>query len=374
MKISGQGVVCSGARGSARSSCAFPGVAVLGSGRWICGFRAAPTKASVPGQRALLAWSDDQGAHWSEPAEPFVPPVMDGRLGAFRALQPTALGGSELLATLYWVDVSDPSLPFFNEETQGLLDSRLFTAISRDGGARWGELRRVDTSPYDVPTPITGPTLLLPSGEWACQFELNKHYEDTSVWRHASVMKFSRDRGASWPEHAVVAQDPTNRVFTWDQRPGLLGDGTLLDLFWTYDTATATYLPIHAAASRDNGRSWTAPWDTGLAGQPAPPLSLREGRILCVYVDRTASPCIKARVSRDGGKRFTAESELLIHGGATRQTRDKSTMQDAWAEMGAFSIGLPTTTALPDGDVLVIYYAGPETDLTDIRWCRLRAE
>jgi len=49
-------------------------------------------------------------------------------------------------------------------------------------------------------------------------------------------------------------------------------------------------------------------------------------------------------------------------------------MQDAWAEMGAFSIGLPATAPLPNGDVLVVYYAGPLTDLTDVRWARVRAD
>ena len=30
------------------------------------------------------------------------------------------------------------------------------------------------------------------------------------------------------------------------------------------------------------------------------------------------------------------------------------------------------TAALPDGDVLIVYYAGPETDMTAIEWARVR--
>jgi hypothetical protein len=48
-------------------------------------------------------------------------------------------------------------------------------------------------------------------------------------------------------------------------------------------------------------------------------------------------------------------------------------MQDAWAEMSKFSIGLPATCALKNGDILVVYYAGPEVDCTDIKWARIRA-
>jgi len=49
-------------------------------------------------------------------------------------------------------------------------------------------------------------------------------------------------------------------------------------------------------------------------------------------------------------------------------------MQDAWAEMAKFSIGLPSTAFLQNGDILVVYYAGPETDQTDIHWARVRYE
>jgi hypothetical protein len=96
--------------------------------------------------------------------------------------------------------------------------------------------------------------------------ELNKAYYDTSVWRHSSVLMFSKDGGRSWPEHAITGHDPENRVFYWDQRPGVLRDGVLLDLFWTYDNRSAAYLNIHARESRDCGSTWSAMWDTGVPG------------------------------------------------------------------------------------------------------------
>jgi hypothetical protein len=39
--------------------------------------------------------------------------------------------------------------------------------------------------------------------------------------------------------------------------------------------------------------------------------------------------------------------------------------------MGVWTFGLPYAEALPDGDVLVVYYAGNDQTL-DIRWARLR--
>ena len=93
-----------------------------------------------------------------------------------------------------------------------------------------------------------------------------------------------------------------------------------------------------------------------------------------VYVDRSGAPVVKTRTSPDGGRTWPEESEIVLHRTDTEsQTWNKGKMQDAWAEMGKFSVGLPATALLPDGDVLVVYYAGPETDQTDIQWVRVRA-
>ncbi|MCE5239221.1 glycoside hydrolase [bacterium] len=371
MTIADRGIV---ARSSAeRPSLAFPSICVLPGGRWLCGFRAAPTKAGMAGQQAMLCRSDDEGRTWTEPAAPFAPPDIRGCPGLFRALCCTATGGDGVVALVYWVDYSDPERPFFNEETEGLLGSRLWLARSPDRGATWSELELIDTAPYDMPTPPTGPVLVLADGRWALQCELNKPYLDRAPWRHSSVLMFSSDRGRTWPEHLRVTDDPDRRVFYWDQRPGVLADGTLLDLFWTYDRCAGAYLNIHACQSRDHGRTWGELWDTGVPGQPAQPVSLPDGRLLMAYVDRRGAPTIKARTSRDGGRTWPPDTETIIcEPRLDRQSADRTTMQEAWEEMYGFSLGLPATAALPDGDVLVVYYSGSAADETDIEWVRLR--
>jgi hypothetical protein len=373
MEIVGQGIVFSGEKGSDHASCAFAGIAVLPRGRWVCGFRAAPTKKGTAGQRALVAISDDEGSTWPTVCSPFSPPSIEGRPGLFRAAYPTALGGDKVLAALCWVDYSDPALPFFNEETEGLLDTRIFFSLSKDRGDTWSAPRLINTSPFKVPTPLTGPVLILPDAEWALQFELNKPYYDRAPWQHASVFMFSFDRGQSWPHHVVVSHDPNDQICFWDQRPAVLADGSLLDVFWTYDRRAADYLNIHARKSTSGGRGWSELWDTGVPGQPAQPVSLRDGRTVMVYVDRTAEPAIKLRVSSDGGKTWPEETEMILYQPElASQSGEKRSMQDAWSEMERFSLGLPATALLANGDLLVVFYAGPEPDLTDILWLRLK--
>ena len=91
-----------------------------------------------------------------------------------------------------------------------------------------------------------------------------------------------------------------------------------------------------------------------------------------VYVDRTSNPKIKMRLSEDGGRTWQQNTELTIYDFQTEnQTWNKRTMQDAWSEMEKFSVGLPTTALLDDGSILVVYYSGVHTDLTNIYWSRI---
>ena len=373
MDVVKRGTVFVGKAGTEFSSACFPSICALPGGRWLAGFRASPKKSDARPQKVMLTWSDDEGATWSRPIEPFAAPSIGGKPGDFRAAHPTSLGGKRVLAVLCWVDASNPTLPFFNAETEGLLDTRIFLSVSEDAGLTWCKPWQVDTRPYADPTPITGPVKILRNGEWAVQFETNKPYYDMSVWHHSSVLMFSRDRGKTWPEHVKVTCDPEARFFYWDQRPGVLRDGTVLDVFWTFDRVRAEYLHIHACASKDNGRRWSELWDTGIPGQPGPPVQLADGRIAMPYMDRTTVPILKMRTSADGGRSWPDDTEVILDDSAGRaQEGQKSSMQDAWAEMAKYSVGLPYTALLPDRSVLVLYYAGTHMDHTGIRWVRVR--
>jgi len=81
------------------------------------------------------------------------------------------------------------------------------------------------------------------------------------------------------------------------------------------------------------------------------------------------------RASKDGGRTWPEDSQIVLEQPLlASQSREKHTMQDAWAEMARFSLGLPATAVARNGDAVVVYYAGPATDLTDIKWIRVRAD
>lgn len=368
-----QGIVFAGERGSDRQSVTFPMPCVTSRGRWLCAFRAAPAKLPNVEQRPLLTWSDDRGVTWRTPFAPFVPPELDGRPGHFRFAALTDLGAGQILAAINWVSASDPDAPYFNESTEGLLDTRVHLSRSDDDGETWTPPCLVDTAPFEVPTPLTGPILKLANGDLACQVELNKAYADLSPWCHASVMLFSSDEGHTWPRHRIVTRDPGNRIFYWDQRPTVLPDGRIFDAFWTFDRTTSDYLTIHTSYSADNGDTWSPLHDTGMAGQPGPAFVLEDGSLAMPVVDREGAPKITVRRSSDAGKTWPNDGVLIVYDAVgTTQTEKKSSMQDAWAEMYAFSVGLPNVAPLPDGGALLVYYAGDATDHTAIRWAEIR--
>ena len=372
MEIISEGIVCASQSGTARESCAFPGGCVLPSGRWIASFRTASKKDNVLGQKVVLSFSDDQGKRWSEPFSPFDDVVeVEGKPGAFRGGFVASDGGNRVSISMYWIDESDYDRPFFNDDNGGLWDSRIFNAWSEDGGETWTKPLIVDTTPFNVPTAVTGRLLNLPSGELACHFETYNNFNDTCPWEFKSMMICSSDGGKSWPRHSVV--HAANRIFCWDQRLNVLDDGSVFALFWTYDDVDSKYLNIHAAQSFDSGLTWSEPWDTGVPGQPGIANSTLDGGLVMSYVDRTDSPAIRMRTSHDGGKSWPNETEITLYDSKiVSQTTNKDSIQGVWDELEKYSVGLPAPSILVDGTILVIYYAGAETDRTDIRWSHVK--
>lgn len=369
-----RGTVFMAEAGSPHASAAFAECHVTPSGRWIVTMRTAPAKTDVKPEHVLLTWSDDQGATWSEPCEPFTAPTFGSLPGCFRCAAISSEESGRLIANLTWVDASDPELPFFNEETEGLLLTRSCLAFSEDDGETWSEPRTIEPAPFTCATPPTGPILITRQGDWLMPFETQKTYYDTGPWLQRAVMLRSTDKGNTWTDHSTVAHDPEGRIFHWDMRASVHPDGTLLAAFWTFDREAAIYRTIHVTESTDGGHTWNEPTDCGLPGQPGTIVYAGPGNLVMPYVDREAMPQIKARLSWGGPACWPAETELVLARLDQPQQDQKGSMQDAWTEMNAFSLGLPKADCLPNGDVLVIWYQGATTNHTGIHWARLRAE
>ena len=312
LKIVDRGTVFRSTEGTGTSSCTFPEVCVTPGGRWACIFRGAPAKVPLVGENVWLCFSEDHGRTWSAPCAPFEPPEVADRLGTFRVGGLTPFPDGRLLAVLNWVDTTDPERPFFNEQTQGLADSTLYLSRSNDDGRTWSPVQPIDTTPYNMPIALTGPAMSLSDGRIAIQFELYKPYDDPTPLRHLPVAMFSDDDGSSFTEHTPTAADPDNAIFYWDQRLSEVAPDRLFAFFWTWHNKESRYLNIHMVESRDGGRTWIEPQDSGLPGQAARAWLLSGNRLVFARMDREGVPTLKLNVSHDFGRTWPETEELVV--------------------------------------------------------------
>jgi hypothetical protein len=187
------------------------------------------------------------------------------------------------------------------------------------------------------------------------------------------VLVHSRDSGRTWGAPITAGQDPSGRIFNWDQRLGLAPDGRIGAFVWTYDSDARIYLNVHRRISADGGMTWSRAEDLGFADQPGRLAVLPDGRVVLPWVDRFGTRSIRARLAPAIDAAFDPASEVALYTLGEDQARSASedTTGALLAEMSLWTFGLPYAEALPDGDVLAVYYAGDQAAL-DIRWARLR--
>jgi hypothetical protein len=377
MKIVESGTLSQGEPGSPRAALTFPSLLVLGNGTLLATLRAGATKDAAD-ETVELYHSDDGGRTWRE-RQRMAPPgelaEFGGARGTLKVCYLSALGPSHLIAAAMWVDRSTyPGQPLFNPATEGCLPMVILLADSYDDGASWTPWRAVPL-PDDIgPASLTSPLLKLADGTLILSVETNKHYHDASPWFQRVVLIHSSDGGRSWGAPITAGQDPSGRIFNWDQRLGLAPDGRLGAFIWTYDSTARAYRNVHRRISADGGRTWSAAVDLGFADQAGRPAVLPDGRVVLPWVDRFGTRSIRARLAPAIDAPFDPAGEVVLYtlGQDAARGADDSTGA-LLAEMSLWTFGLPYAEPLPDGDVLVAYYAGTEAGM-DIRWARLRVE
>lgn len=370
MRIVASGILSRAEPGTRRANLTFPMALTLADGTLIATLRSGPEKDTAEDVIEIYRSIDD-GATWSGPVCPFVAPDVGGKAGSLKICYLTELAPGHLLAAAMWIDrTTFPGQPLFNAETEGCLPMEILLADSFDNGSTWSSWRHVPM-PADIgPASLTSPVLKLSDGRLALSIETNKPYLDRSKWKQRAVYFHSSDSGQTWSPPVTVAEDPSGRIFNWDLRAAVAPDGRVASFAWTYDSQTSTYLDIHRRISADGGQSWTAPDAIGVSDQAARPAIRSDGSVVLAWVDRFGSKSIRARYAPSLEASFDAASEVVIyaHGQGEAASTDTG---DMLASMDLWSFGLPFAEVLPDGDVLVLYYAG-EPKALDVLWARLR--
>jgi len=369
MRIVDEGVLSAAEPGGSRAVANFPTVVQLADGSLLASYSIGSGK-DADDLDLELRRSADGGRTWSQPTRPFAT-TLAGRKGSLKAGPITALGGDRLIIAALWIDRDAfPGAPLFNPETEGCLPMVILLADSPDSGATWSAWRVLPMPEEMGPPSLTTGLLRLPSGRLAVSVETNKPYLDSSRWYQCVVYAWSSDDGLTWTAPRTVVADPTGRIANWDQRTGVMPDGTLVSFTWTYDFEAVEYRNITRRISRDEGRSWSDPEDLGFADQAGHPAILRDGRVVLAWVDRFGSRSIKARLAEGASQPFAAETEVTIYRHPSSGGASQPTTGGMLADMGLWTFGLAHAEALADGIVIVVYYAGREGAM-GVRWARL---
>ena len=369
MRITASGILNAGEPGSSRAMSTFPSVTALSDGSLIATYRVGSDKDSSD-EIVEVRRSYDLGATWGEPVNPFGPAGSE-RCGSLKHVYLTPADDTRLMACALWVDrQAYPGKPLFNSETEGCLPMAILLAESQDGGLTWTVWRKVPVAEDVGPPSLTSPVLRLANGELAISIETNKHYEDARNWFQRVVYLFSRDGGCTWSAPHTVSQDPAARIFYWDQRAAVAPDGRIVTVSWTYDRKTSRYLNIQRRISCDSGRNWDSPSDLGFSDQPSRPAILPDGRIVLAWVDRYGTGSIRARLADSIDAEFKSETEVTLYRLERPNTSELGSVGDVLSDMSVWCYGLPYAEPLPNGNVLVVYYAG-DTNSMDIRWAQL---
>lgn len=337
----------------------------LESGSWLSGYTVGPKKNHHTGT-ICLSRSRDGGRNWTVLPKRFEA-VLDGTPGSLSGAEMVETDPGRLLLFTTWFDRSDRDRPLFNPETEGILASRLLVTVSTDEGDTWSDWR-------EIPTPgLTGCAMSGPVGKWAdgtiaFVFESFKEFDDPEPVRPAAWLLISRDGGETFQKPFLVARDPQNEVYYWDQRicPAD-APGKFISLFWTHDRAAQRDLPVHFFRSNffEGEAAPGVPLETSIPGQIAAPCLLDDGRILAFVVDRDRPGSVRLWQSFDGGQSWPKSESLLVHKheelADLTQGLENIDFAEYWEDMGKWSFGHPCIRASGHDRVLLTWYAGTPT-------------
>jgi hypothetical protein len=372
MKLEARGVICdTRKRGDSQKAASFVTLSAAESGTIFCVFQIGPVKNAAT-STLLVYRSYDQGCSWQEMSFRFEPKI-NGASGSFSSGQIVETEPGKLLLMATWFDRSQPEQPFFDPMTEGILPTKQLMAFSTDEAETWTEWQILPIPGLQACS-CTGPLLKWGDGVIGFPFENLKQFDDPKPVVPGAWCMVSKDRGRNFESPTLVARDPTNKIYFWDQRlsPGRK-PGEFVGLFWTYDREKQQDLKIHCLRSSLFGDGSKArPFPTTLTGQIASPLWLGNGRLVAFVVERSCPGTLTLWSSNDEGISWPENLVVYRHEEslATVSGTSASNYAQYWEEMGKWSFGHPAILPLGGETVLLAYYAG-QPNRTSIHWARV---
>jgi hypothetical protein len=342
-----------------------PSVVRLDDGELVASFDLGQAVESLD-YRTYLARSSDGGETWSAPT-PLPDEPSPRRSTHSVRISRTADGTLLGFGGRYYRD--DPEEGLVNRANLGYVPMDLILLRSGDGGRSW-------EGPSTIVPPLVGPSFEIchgilerADGTWLAPTSTWRGWDGSSPSGMRAVVLVSRDRGRSWPESLTTFDGTAEGLIYWEQSVAHLPDGRAVAVAWVFDEGAGRSLPNRFTLSAADGRNFAPPRENGLRGQTAKVITLRDGRLLCLY-RREDEPGLWAHLARIRGDAWEPVAEAPVWRGAEAGMSGRATAGD---ELSGLKFGYPSMVQLPDGDVLAVFWCC-EGCVINIRWVRLRVD
>lgn len=297
-----------------------------------------------PTARGILVRSRDGGRSWGGKV------IVDDETWRFSQTEDvpvTQLSDGSLLLNLYsWTLAmlpnyfrapSDPDAQQTRPWTP-ILDGLSFRR-STDNGQTWSPREPIRMP--GVPALVARcPALELPNGDLLLATgyrpSLRVPERGSREYPYTAHVIRSGDKGKTWSKPALVAEDPHHDMHFIESGITRLRDGRIILMH-----RTENY--FYQSDSTDDGRSFSKPRKTPMWGWVAYLMQLRDGRVLCIYGHRRPPFGVRATISRDGGRSWDIQNEIVIR-----------------ADGGDGDLGYPSAIEFEDGRVLTVYWFNQE--------------
>ena len=264
------------------------------------------------------------------------------------------LDGDKIVALGYQFIRKDESLPLGNAKTGGLLDDEVFFSISNDNGKTWSK-RKVVKCYWGPHVEASAPLVLLKDGSWATPITGFNDWEVTKQVPCQGRLLRTFDQGKTWNDDTVCMEFEDKNISCFEQRLCQLTNGNLVVIGWNENLKTGELLNNHITISTDNGKTFSAPIDTGIKGQASFVLALDDNKILSLHSLRRdcENPGIYGYIEDLSEGKWNILESKLLWAPKTPVTKDGN-----FADIFAFlKFGQPSAIRVSENELLMTHWA-----------------
>ncbi len=342
----------------------FPGLVQLSSGDLLALFVIAEAFEAADAT-TWIARSRDDGRTW----------ILEGPLqdkppsgtATSDYLKPTVLKNGTLIALGYRFHRHNPNEPIGIAATRGLLPGDDIVSRSDDGGRTWTTPQIIVRSRPEL-LELSGPAIELRSGDLVAVAALCRMPDGSNPSGQIGVLLRSGDRGRSWDDRHTFFEAPSCNLTPLESRIVEMQPGRLVAIAWAFDYRTEKSHTNHVVVSRDDGRKWSAPIDTGHMAQASSLLWLGDDLLLSIHAHREGEVGLVVRLVDFRHDRWNVTAERVIYGGVGQTSGTGRGMIETFSSL---RFGQPSLVRLMNGDVLATHWC-IEDGQGKIRTHRLR--